>query len=79
MLVDSLSHCGREPAAEAERDIMSKHPFRTAIERGASQAELAGLLAADVVLMAPMLTMPVTGAAAVANVLACAARTAGLV
>jgi hypothetical protein len=56
---------------------VGKHPFRTAIENGASEAELAGLLAADVVLMAPMLTMPVTGAAPVAHVLACAARAAG--
>jgi hypothetical protein len=56
---------------------MSKHPFRIAIENEASPDELAGLLAADVVLMAPMLTRPVTGAAPVANVLAAAARVAG--
>jgi hypothetical protein len=56
---------------------MSKHPFRTAIENGASEAELSGLLADDVVLMAPMLTMPATGAAPVAHVLAYAARAAG--
>jgi hypothetical protein len=56
---------------------MSKHPFRTAIENGASEAELSGLLAADVVLLAPMLTLPVTGPAQVAHVLACAARAAG--
>jgi hypothetical protein len=56
---------------------MSKHPFRRAIENGSSQAELAGLLAPDVTLMAPMLTKPVTGAGPVANVLACAARVAG--
>src|SRR6202167_1620685 len=55
---------------------MSKHPFRTAIENGASEAELSGLLADDVVLLAPMLTMPLTGAAQVAHVLACAARAA---
>jgi hypothetical protein len=62
--------------AATERDTVSKHPFRTAIENGASQDELTGLLADDVVLMAPMLTMPVTGAARVANVLASAARAA---
>ena len=56
---------------------MSKHPFLTAIENGASEAALSGLLADDVVLLAPMLTMPVTGPAQVAHVLACAARTAG--
>jgi hypothetical protein len=56
---------------------VSKHPVRTAIEEGASQDELAGLLTDDVVLMAPMLTVPVTGAAPVANVLASAARDAG--
>jgi hypothetical protein len=56
---------------------MSKHPFRAAIENGADQDELAALLADDVALMAPMLTMPVTGAAQVANVLASAARAAG--
>ena len=56
---------------------MSKHPFRRAIENGSSHTELAGLLAADVTLMAPMLTRPVTGAGLVANVLACAARVAG--
>jgi hypothetical protein len=56
---------------------MSKHPFRRAIENGASQAELTSLLADDVTLLAPMLTMPVVGAGPVANVLACAARVAG--
>jgi hypothetical protein len=56
---------------------MSKHPFRMAIENGSSQAELAAILAPDVVLMAPMLTKPVSGAARVAKVLASAARAAG--
>jgi hypothetical protein len=56
---------------------MSKHQFRRATENGSSQAELAGLLAADVTLMAPMLTKPVTGAGLVAEVLAHAARVAG--
>jgi hypothetical protein len=56
---------------------MSKHPFRRAIENGASQADLASLLAADVTLLAPMLTKPITGIDPVANVLGCAARVAG--
>ncbi len=55
---------------------MSKHPFRTAIENNAGQDELVGLLAPEVVLMAPMLSKPVTGAERVANVLACAAQVA---
>jgi hypothetical protein len=56
---------------------MSKHPFRTAIENRASRDELASLLAPGVVLMAPMLSKPVTEAERVANVLACAAQVAG--
>jgi hypothetical protein len=56
---------------------MSKHPFRAAIEQGADQADLTRLLAPGVVLMAPMLTKPVTGADDVVRVLTCAAQVAG--
>src|SRR5215467_7159455 len=41
---------------------MWKHPFRLAIESGASADDFRKLFAADAVIYAPMLTKPVTGA-----------------
>ena len=38
---------------------MSKHPFRTAIETGASEEDFRKLFATDVVIHAPMLTKAV--------------------
>ena len=56
---------------------MTKHPFRVAIETGASKQEFATLFSPDVVLMAPMLTKPVTGVSQVLNVVDHAAKLAG--
>jgi hypothetical protein len=56
---------------------MSKHPFRLAIESGASADEFRKLFAADVVIYAPMLTKPVGGAGEVLNIIGHAARLAG--
>lgn len=55
---------------------MSKHPFRVAIETGASKEELGKLFSPDVVLLAPMLTKPVTGVSQVLNVVGHAAKIA---
>ena len=48
---------------------MSKHPFRAAIEAGASKDELGKLFAPDVVIKAPMLTKLVKGASDVLNII----------
>jgi hypothetical protein len=48
---------------------MSRHPFRLAIESGASKEEFAKLFAPDVTIQAPMLTKPITGAANVLDIL----------
>jgi hypothetical protein len=56
---------------------MSKHPFRLAIESGASADDFRKLFAADAVIHAPMLTKPVKGAREVFNIVAHAARLAG--
>jgi len=56
---------------------MSKHPFRVAIESGASQAQLEKLFTPDVALKAPMLTQPVSGIAQVIPVISAAAKVAG--
>ncbi len=56
---------------------MSKHPFRLAIESGASADDFRKLFAADAVIYAPMLTKPVTGASEVLNIVGHAARLAG--
>ena len=55
---------------------MPKHPFRLAIESGASADDFRKLFAADAVIHAPMLTKPVRGAAGVLNIIAHAARLA---
>ena len=56
---------------------MSKHPFRLAIESGASANDFRKLFAADAVIYAPMLTKPVQGAQEVLNIVDHAARLAG--
>jgi hypothetical protein len=56
---------------------MKKHPFRIAIETQSSREDFAKLFAPDVVLMAPMLTKPVVGAAQALNVIEYAAKIAG--
>lgn len=56
---------------------MSKHPFRVAVESGASQDELSKLFAPDVEIMAPMLTKPVKGALDVLNIINHAVNVAG--
>ena len=56
---------------------MSKHPFRLAIESKASADDFRKLFAADAVIYAPMLTKPVTGARAVFDIVAHAAKLAG--
>jgi hypothetical protein len=56
---------------------MSKHPFRRAIETGASKEEFSKLFASDVVIQAPMLTKPVKGARDVLNIIWHAAKLAG--
>src|SRR5262245_5452738 len=55
---------------------MSKHPFRLAIESGASTDAFRKLFAADAVIYAPMLTKPVKGAQEVLNIVGHAARLA---
>jgi hypothetical protein len=56
---------------------MSKHPFRLAIESGASADDLRKLFAADAVIYAPILTKPVKGAREVLNIIGHAARLVG--
>jgi len=56
---------------------MTKHPFRIAIESGASKDEFSKLFWRDVVLLAPMLSKPVTGVSQVLNVVGEAAKIAG--
>jgi hypothetical protein len=56
---------------------MSKHPFRIAIENGASREDLSKLFAPDAVIKAPMLTKPVKGAHDVLDIIGHAARIAG--
>ena len=56
---------------------MTKHPFRVAIETGASKEKSAELFSPNVVLWAPMLTKPVTGASKVLEVIGHAAKVAG--
>jgi hypothetical protein len=56
---------------------MTKHPFRTAIENSYGKAEFSKLFSPDVVLLAPMLTRPVTGTDQVLNVIDNAANIAG--
>ena len=56
---------------------MTKHPFRTAIEKGLDKEDFGKLMVQDVVLWAPMLTKPVTGVSQVLNVIGNAAKIAG--
>jgi hypothetical protein len=56
---------------------MSKHPFRVAIESGASREDFSKLFAPDVVIKAPILTKPVKGAQGVLNIIGHAANLAG--
>jgi hypothetical protein len=56
---------------------MSKHPFRIAVEAGASKEDFSKLFAPDVVIKAPMLTKPVKGARDVLHIIGLAARLAG--
>jgi hypothetical protein len=56
---------------------MSKHPFRVAIETGASREGFSKLFAPDVVIKAPILTKPVKGARDVLNIIGHAAKLAG--
>lgn len=56
---------------------MPKHPFRLAIESGASDDAFRKLFAADATIYAPMLTKPVKGAGDVLNIIGHAARLAG--
>jgi hypothetical protein len=56
---------------------MKKHPFRVAIESGASKEDLAKLFSHDAVLLAPMLSKPVSGVSQVLAVIGHAARVAG--
>lgn len=56
---------------------MKKHPFRVAIETGAGREDFAKLFSPAVVLMAPMLSKPVTGVSQVLGVVGHAARVAG--
>jgi len=56
---------------------MSKHPFRLAIETGASANDFRKLFAADAVIYAPILTKPVKGTREVLNIIGHAAELAG--
>ena len=56
---------------------MSKHPFRLAIESGASTDDFRKLFADDAVIYAPILTKPVKGAREVLNIVGHAAKLAG--
>jgi hypothetical protein len=56
---------------------MPKHPFRVAVESGASQEELSKLFSPEVVFYAPMLTKPVTGVSQVLSLVAQAVKIAG--
>jgi len=56
---------------------MWKHPFRLAIESGASADEFRKLFAADAIIYAPILTKPVKGAQEVLNIIGHAAKLAG--
>jgi len=56
---------------------MSKHPFRLAIESGASADDFRKLFAADAVICAPILTKPVKGAGEVLNIIGHTASLAG--
>jgi hypothetical protein len=56
---------------------MSKHPFRLAIESGASADDFRKLFADDAVIYAPILTKPIVGAREVLNIVDHAARLAG--
>ena len=56
---------------------MPKHPFRLAIESGASVDDFRKLFAVDAVIYAPMLTKPIKGAREVLNIVSHAARLAG--
>src|SRR5271170_617954 len=57
-------------------NVMSKHPFRVAIETNANKKDLGKLFAADAVIEAPMLTKPVKGADDVLNIITHAANIA---
>jgi hypothetical protein len=56
---------------------MPKHPFRVAIETGATDEDFSKLFAPDVVIKAPMLTKPVKGTRDVLNIIRHAAKLAG--
>jgi hypothetical protein len=62
--------------AEQGGQIMSKHPFRVAIEAGASEETFRKLFAPNVVIQAPMLTKPVKGVRDVVNIVGRAAKLA---
>jgi len=56
---------------------MRKHPFRVAIERGASREDLAKLLSPDAEIWPPMLTQPVRGRQMSLEILSAAVRIGG--
>jgi hypothetical protein len=56
---------------------MRKHPFRIAVEGGASREDLLRLLSTTVEIWPPMLTRPVSGAANVLDIISAAVRIAG--
>ncbi|MEI9995637.1 MAG: hypothetical protein WDM91_13655 [Rhizomicrobium sp.] len=56
---------------------MRKHPFRKAVEDGASRNDLVKLLSPDAEILAPMLTKPVAGAQQVLSIIGHAVRIAG--
>ncbi len=56
---------------------MKKHPFRVAIESGASNEDFAKLFSQDAVIMAPMLTKPVIGRNEVMAIIGHTAKIAG--
>jgi hypothetical protein len=64
-------------APNKQGHVMSKHPFRVAIETGASQEDFGKLFAPDAVIKAPMLTKPLKGKRAVLDIIGHAAKLAG--
>ncbi|MEI9929495.1 MAG: hypothetical protein WDM89_02720 [Rhizomicrobium sp.] len=56
---------------------MAKHPFRVAIESGASNEDFAKLFSLNAEILAPMLTKAVTGRSAVMDIIGHAAKIAG--
>src|SRR5262252_8317459 len=73
----ALSAPSESWARTSRTQHMTKHPFRVAIETGASNEKSGELFSPNVVLWAPMLTKPVTGASKVLEVIGHAAKVAG--